>query len=43
MPSIPRFMEVSVPNNLANQLYVYTDQDSIMKLVAPSGWVCRAN
>jgi hypothetical protein len=43
MPSIPPFMQVSVPNNLANQLYVYTEQDSMMKLVAPSGWVCRAD
>jgi hypothetical protein len=36
-------MQVTVPNDLANQLYVYTDQDSIMALVAPSGWVCHAD
>ena len=42
-PSIPKFMQVTVPNDLANQLYVYIDQDSIMALVAPSGWVCQAD
>ena len=42
-PSIPKLMTVTVPNDLANQLYVYTDQDSIMALVAPSGWVCHAD
>lgn len=42
-PAIPKFMQVTVPNNLANQLYVYTDQDSIMALIAPSGWVCQAD
>ena len=41
-PTIPSFVSVSVPNNLANQLYVYSDQASIMRLVAPSGWVCTA-
>ncbi len=43
LPTIPSFVNVSVPNNLANQLYVYTDQADIMRLVAPSGWVCKAN
>jgi hypothetical protein len=32
-----------VPNDLANQLYVYTDQYSVMALVAPSGWVFDAD
>jgi hypothetical protein len=36
-------MQVTVPNDLANQLYVYIDQDSIMALVAPSGWACQAD
>jgi hypothetical protein len=35
-------MGVAVPAALADDLAVYTDSNGFMKLLAPTGWVCKA-
>ena len=42
-PALPTSMVVSVPADLTNQLAVYSDSEGLMKLVAPTGWLCSAN
>jgi hypothetical protein len=39
----PTTMTVEVPQNLASQLAVYSDNMGDMKLVAPTGWSCSAS
>ena len=40
---LPQSIQVAVPNDLARQLALYSDQLGDMKLVAPQGWICSAN
>ena len=42
-PALPTSMVVSVPADLTNQLAVYSDSEGLMKLVAPTGWLCSGN
>ena len=40
--SLPRSRSVAVPQALAAELSVYTDNQGIMELLAPKGWSCTA-
>ena len=42
-PPLPTSMQVAVPQNLADQLAVYSDQQGLMKLIGPQGWICSAS
>ena len=42
-PPLPQSMQVAVPQDLASQVAVYSDQPGEMKVVAPQGWICSAS
>lgn len=41
--ALPSTMTVSVPNDLAKQLAVYSDEQGTMKLLGPRDWACDGN
>ena len=42
-PPLPQSMQVAVPQDLASQVAVYSDQQGEIKVVAPQGWICSAS
>lgn len=41
--SLPASMNVSVPQDLANQVALYSDDQGTMMLLGPKGWICTGS